>query len=152
MRDLEPDWLRPAVITVTGRRRDRGWHGNGLAHCFFWTTLGLRSSSSANLNACLGLGETFSKLARTSIREQGNKQSLGNRQPVTIPAPSGCWAVPALGALEDRIQPPNLSISKTVDEVIVHHADRLHVRIDDGRTNEAESPAFEILAKRVRFT
>src|ERR1700733_6335728 len=57
-----------------------------------------------------------------------------------------------VGALDDRIQPPNLSISKTVDEVIVHHANRLHVRIDDGRTNEAESPAFEILAKRVRFT
>src|SRR6266404_1785041 len=50
------------------------------------------------------------------------------------------------------IQPPNLSISETVDEVIVHHANRLHVRIDDGRTNEAESPMFEVLAKRVRFT
>src|SRR5712691_8413739 len=68
------------------------------------------------------------------------------------------WCRPAarpcrqVGALDDRIQPPNLSISKTVDEVIVHHADRLHVRINDGRTNEAESPVFEILAKRVGFT
>jgi hypothetical protein len=55
-------------------------------------------------------------------------------------------------ALDDRIQPLNLSISETVDEVIVHHADRLHVRINDGRTNEAKSPVFEGLAKRVRFT
>src|SRR6266566_2271885 len=68
------------------------------------------------------------------------------------------WCRPAarpcrqVGALDDRIQPPNLSISKTVDEVIVHHADRLHVCINDGRTNEAESPVFEILAKRVGFT
>src|ERR1700687_1565822 len=54
--------------------------------------------------------------------------------------------------LRDGIQAPNLSISETVDEVIVHHADRLHVRINDGRTNETEPPLFEILAKRVRFT
>src|SRR6202521_2240165 len=54
--------------------------------------------------------------------------------------------------LRDGIQAPNLSISETIDEVIVHHADRLHVRINDGRTDEAESPLFEILAKRVRFT
>ena len=52
----------------------------------------------------------------------------------------------------DSVQPPNLSISKTVDEVIVHHADRLHVRINNGRTHERESAAFEILAKRVRLT
>jgi len=38
-----------------------------------------------------------------------------------------------------------------IDEVIVYHSNRLHVRINDGRTNEAESPAFEILAKGVRF-
>ena len=50
------------------------------------------------------------------------------------------------------IQPPNLSISETVGEVIVHHTDRLHVRINDGRTSEAESPVFEILAKGVRLT
>ena len=41
----------------------------------------------------------------------------------------------------DSVQPPNLSISKTVDEVIIHHADRLHVRINNGRTNEAEVDA-----------
>src|ERR1700720_278850 len=56
------------------------------------------------------------------------------------------------GHVVTYIQPPNLLISETVDEVIVHHADRLHVCINDGRTNEAESPGFKILAKRVRFT
>jgi hypothetical protein len=45
------------------------------------------------------------------------------------------------------VQPTNFSISETVDEMIVHHADRLHVRIDDGRTNAAECPLFEILTE-----
>src|SRR5437762_3880329 len=48
-------------------------------------------------------------------------------------------------------QLPDLSISKTVDEVIVHHADCLHVRVDDGGTDETESAALEILAERVGF-
>jgi hypothetical protein len=48
-------------------------------------------------------------------------------------------------------EPLNLSISKTADEVVVHHADRLHVRIHDGRTDEAESALLEILAERVGF-
>jgi hypothetical protein len=30
--------------------------------------------------------------------------------------------------------------------VIVDHADRLHVRVDDGRADEAESAALEIAA------
>jgi hypothetical protein len=34
--------------------------------------------------------------------------------------------------------------------MIVHHADRLHVRIN-GRPNEAEPPVFEIITKRARF-
>jgi hypothetical protein len=60
--------------------------------------------------------------------------------------------VPAkVGALDDRIQTPNLSISETVDEVIVHHADRLHVRINYSRINEAEYPVFQIVARRIRF-
>ena len=43
----------------------------------------------------------------------------------------------------------NFPISEAVDEVIVHHADCLHVRVDDGGTDEAESAALEILAERV---
>jgi hypothetical protein len=38
---------------------------------------------------------------------------------------------PAFWGLRDGTQPPNLSIPKTVDEVIIHHADRLHVCIDE---------------------
>ena len=45
----------------------------------------------------------------------------------------------------------DLSISETVDEVIVYHADRLHVRIHDSRTNKTESPVFEVFAKCFRF-
>src|SRR6266581_2733957 len=43
---------------------------------------------------------------------------------------------------------PNFSIPETVDQMIVHHADRLHVRINDCGTDEAESASLEILAKR----
>ena len=89
--------------------------------------------------------------------------SIGRGSPRGIAAlPLRCeyWAVWSLpirqpyafgeGAL-DGIELSNLSISETVDKVIVHHADRLHVRINDGRTDEAESPPLEILAERVGF-
>ena len=56
------------------------------------------------------------------------------------------------GQAVDSLEPPSLSISETADEVVVHHADRLHVRIHDGRTDEAESAALEILAERVGFS
>src|SRR6266550_5220057 len=46
-------------------------------------------------------------------------------------------------------EPADVSISETVDEVIVDHADRLHVRIDHGRSDEAEPAALEIAAECV---
>jgi hypothetical protein len=49
------------------------------------------------------------------------------------------------------MQPADLSISETTDKVIVHHADRLHMRVNDGRTDEAESTALQILTERVGF-
>src|SRR6476660_7995162 len=50
-----------------------------------------------------------------------------------------------------RPEPADVSISVTVDYVIVNHADRLHVCVDDRRSNEAETAALEIAAERVRF-
>jgi len=43
----------------------------------------------------------------------------------------------------------NVLVSKTINEVIVDHPDRLHIRIDDGGADETEATAFEILAERV---
>src|ERR1700704_5301914 len=40
-------------------------------------------------------------------------------------------------------------MSKAVDDVIVHHPDGLHVRIEDRRTDEGEPPALQILAHRI---
>src|SRR4029079_13374714 len=51
----------------------------------------------------------------------------------------------------ESIKPANLAIAETVDQMVVHHSDRLHVGVDDGRTNEGKSATFEILAERVRF-
>src|SRR5882672_9658206 len=45
----------------------------------------------------------------------------------------------------------DLPITETLDEVIVHHSNRLHVRIDDRRADEAESPVLEVLAECVGF-
>src|SRR2546427_8087991 len=45
----------------------------------------------------------------------------------------------------------DFAVSKALDEVIVYHSDRLHVGIDDRRTDEAESPVLEVLAKCVGF-
>src|SRR6266567_6519751 len=42
---------------------------------------------------------------------------------------------------------PDLTITETIDEVIVYHSNRLHVRISDCRANEAESAVLEVLAE-----
>src|SRR6267378_1205218 len=41
----------------------------------------------------------------------------------------------------------DLPITETIDEVIVYHSDRLHVRIDNSGADEAESPVFEVLTE-----
>src|ERR1700758_5227030 len=46
---------------------------------------------------------------------------------------------------------PDLPITKTIDEVIVYHTNRLHVRVNDRWANEAESPVLEILAECLGF-
>jgi hypothetical protein len=35
--------------------------------------------------------------------------------------------------------------------MVVDHPDRLHVRVDDGRTDEAKASPLEVLAERVGF-
>src|SRR5258708_35055369 len=45
----------------------------------------------------------------------------------------------------------DLPITVTIDEVIVHHSDGLHVRISDRRADEAESAVLEILAECLGF-
>src|SRR5216683_4135131 len=45
----------------------------------------------------------------------------------------------------------DLPITETIDEVIVYHSNRLHVRIDDRGADEAESPVLEVLAECVGF-
>jgi len=45
----------------------------------------------------------------------------------------------------------DLAITKTIDEVIVYHSNRLHVRINDRRAYETESPLFEVLAECIGF-
>lgn len=58
-------------------------------------------------------------------------------------------------AFADDIDPvlrlPDLPITETIDEVIVYHADRLHVGIHHRRTNETESAMLKILAERIGF-
>src|SRR5712692_753576 len=41
----------------------------------------------------------------------------------------------------------DLPITETIDEVIVYHSNRLHVRIHDRGPDEAESPVFEVLTE-----
>ena len=47
--------------------------------------------------------------------------------------------------------PPNLTITETIHEVVVYHSDGLHVGINDRRTNETESPKLKVLAERLGF-
>jgi len=48
--------------------------------------------------------------------------------------------------------PTNLPVSEAPNEVIVHHANGLHVRVDDRRADEAESPRLEIETECVGLT
>src|SRR5262249_57026659 len=50
-----------------------------------------------------------------------------------------------------RNEPLQLPVTETVHEVVVDHADRLHVGVDDRRADEAEAPALQVLAERVGF-
>src|SRR5438874_5985023 len=43
----------------------------------------------------------------------------------------------------------NLAIPEAIDQVVVDHADRLHMRVDDCGTDEAESAALEVLAEGI---
>src|SRR5580765_4895163 len=43
----------------------------------------------------------------------------------------------------------DVAISETLDETIVDHADRLHVCVDHGRSDEAECAALEIAAESI---
>src|SRR5260370_22588317 len=46
---------------------------------------------------------------------------------------------------------PDLPITETIDEVIVYHSDRLHMGIDNRRTNETESATLKFLAEGIGF-
>ena len=39
--------------------------------------------------------------------------------------------------------------SPTVGEVIIHHPDGLHIRVNDGGAHEAEARLLEVLAQRI---
>ena len=42
-------------------------------------------------------------------------------------------------------EPPHLTISETVNHMIVHHTDRLHVRVYHRGSDEAESAPLDVL-------
>src|SRR2546422_6175268 len=46
----------------------------------------------------------------------------------------------------------HLAVTEAGDEVVVHHAHRLHERIADGRSDEAEAALRQGVAHRVGFT
>src|SRR6185295_16644657 len=68
----------------------------------------------------------------------------------TVAVPAGC-PCSRYSCLCRRPEPAHVPISIAVDYVIVDHADRLHVCVDDRRSNEAETAALEIAAECVRF-
>ena len=56
------------------------------------------------------------------------------------------------GSLAAAAEPPNVAISKALDEMIVDHPDCLHVAVHHGGSHEAKSPALQIAAERVGLT
>src|SRR5260370_17488713 len=58
-------------------------------------------------------------------------------------------AVPCRRGLRGTSAPElgDLAMSKAVDQMVIDHPDRLHVRIDDRRTHEGEATALQIVAQ-----
>ena len=46
-------------------------------------------------------------------------------------------------------EPLNLGIAEAVHQMVVDHADRLHVGVDDRRSDKAEAALLQVLAERV---
>jgi hypothetical protein len=53
------------------------------------------------------------------------------------------------GSFAADTEPPNVTISETVDEMIVDHPDGLHVAVDRGGSDEAESSPLQIATERI---
>ena len=56
--------------------------------------------------------------------------------------------------VEQNLRLPQLCtllVPKAPDDVIVHHARRLHVGVDNRAAHELESTFFQVFAKRIRF-
>ena len=50
---------------------------------------------------------------------------------------------------EQLFAPLHLAEAETIDKVIVHHPDRLHVGVDHGGAHETESAFLQVLAERL---
>src|SRR6185436_2377072 len=59
--------------------------------------------------------------------------------------------VPPRAARAVLVSPADLAVAEAADDVIVDHPGRLHVRVADARSHEAEAAPAQILAHRARF-
>ena len=85
---------------------------------------------------------------RTRRRRRRKKRGAGQ-----TPTPNGSEATPAT-AEAGRSRSAgrgDLGVAKAGDDVVVHHAGRLHERVAHGRPHEAEAPPLEVLAHRTRL-
>src|SRR5918994_4237487 len=66
------------------------------------------------------------------------------RTRVRFPSPALCFSAAARASGQ-------LLVAEAHRRVVVHHADSLHERVTDGRADEAEAAALEVLAHRLRL-
>src|SRR5258705_3254764 len=126
-------------------------NGRADAVCVSATYIGPAPSetmSHAAPTVCMNVPISDMTSAIRRLRKTGVRSG---RHRLGVPLPSGADSVESTRGrvIRTYAQPPHVTISETVDQVIVHHADRLHVRVDHGGSDEAEAAPLEGLAELV---
>jgi hypothetical protein len=92
---------------------------------------------------------TYFSGAKRNLHPPQVEASSGDGAPAVLVTPARSNV--SLRGRSTLLTLPDLPITKTIDEVIVYHSNRLHVRINDRRADEAEPPVLEVLAECVGF-
>src|SRR5260370_7785440 len=110
-------------------------------------SLSLMGAYSTRIKICPGLGRSGSAISAS------RRLSSGSPYFVNWMACISLFLSHVPFSLFDLRSPKllDLAITKTIDEVIVYHSNRLHVRINDRRAYETQSPLLDAFPKSIVF-
>src|SRR5262245_2770593 len=90
---------------------------------------------------------SWRKRLANQVRSRSRSGTVGFRKSAPI---RGAAIHAALRVRWRRAEPFASGVARAADQVVVHHADRLHKGVDDRRAAELEAPSFEFLGNLAR--